>query len=209
MFHGWPGVTLRVVACSGDRFSPLELQRRVAKARLNKDIETLPGGHLVAQPCGLNRAAFSFSSRKIADDALPVQWQLWTRRRLVMRNPHHGGVARRIRVGPVDVHRVHGEDARRATIVDTCEGAAGASYGTRNDLAGVARAASWERSIVIYGINSGAERSDAVEAAKALLHTRRNEGLPHRPRRRGIELSKARALDAFGGRIELTPAARL
>ena len=56
----WPGDALpdlptRVVVGRDDRFLPLEFQRRVAKERLDVDIEELPGGHLIAlgQPVAL------------------------------------------------------------------------------------------------------------------------------------------------------------
>lgn len=44
----WPDVTTRVLAAAGDRFFPLEFQRRVARDRLGIDIDEVPGGHLVA-----------------------------------------------------------------------------------------------------------------------------------------------------------------
>jgi pimeloyl-ACP methyl ester carboxylesterase len=47
-FHSWPKIPIRVVASAGDRFFPLEFQRRVARARLDMDVEVIPGGHLVA-----------------------------------------------------------------------------------------------------------------------------------------------------------------
>jgi pimeloyl-ACP methyl ester carboxylesterase len=51
----WPAVPTRVLAGRDDRFFPLSLQRRVARQRLNLDIEELPGGHLLAlsQPAAL------------------------------------------------------------------------------------------------------------------------------------------------------------
>lgn len=44
----WPDVTTRVLAAAGDRFFPLEFQRRVTRDRLGIDIDEVPGGHLVA-----------------------------------------------------------------------------------------------------------------------------------------------------------------
>lgn len=44
----WPPVRTRVFAGRDDRFFPLELQRRVARQRLEVDVEVLPGGHLLA-----------------------------------------------------------------------------------------------------------------------------------------------------------------
>ncbi len=44
----WPDVNTRVLAGSDDRFFPLTFQRRVARERLEADVEPLPGGHLNA-----------------------------------------------------------------------------------------------------------------------------------------------------------------
>ena len=44
----WPDVTTRVLAAAGDRFFPLEFQRRVTRDRLGIDIDEVPGGHLAA-----------------------------------------------------------------------------------------------------------------------------------------------------------------
>src|SRR5262249_18764572 len=54
-FDGWPDVPLRILAGENDRFFPVEFQERVARERLNKDIDRIPGGHLVAlsNPLGL------------------------------------------------------------------------------------------------------------------------------------------------------------
>jgi pimeloyl-ACP methyl ester carboxylesterase len=54
-FKAWPSVPIRVVAGTDDRFFPLDFQRRIARARLGRDVEELPGGHLVAlsNPNGL------------------------------------------------------------------------------------------------------------------------------------------------------------
>ncbi len=53
----WPQIPIHVVASENDRFFPLDFQRRVAKERLGKDVEVLPGGHLVAlsNPEGLSQ----------------------------------------------------------------------------------------------------------------------------------------------------------
>ena len=48
LFERWPEVPIHVVAAADDRFFPLEFQRRVARERLNKDVEVIPGVHLVA-----------------------------------------------------------------------------------------------------------------------------------------------------------------
>ncbi len=47
-FDAWPALPIRAVAGSGDRFFPVEFQRRVARERLGIDIDVLPGGHLLA-----------------------------------------------------------------------------------------------------------------------------------------------------------------
>ena len=47
-FRGWPRIPTRVIASAGDRFFPLEFQRRVARTRLKTEVHVLPGGHLVA-----------------------------------------------------------------------------------------------------------------------------------------------------------------
>ena len=54
-FERWPDVPVRVLAGMDDRFFPVEFQRRVARDRLGIEIETIPGGHLVAlsNPRGL------------------------------------------------------------------------------------------------------------------------------------------------------------
>jgi pimeloyl-ACP methyl ester carboxylesterase len=54
-FSRWPPLPIRVIASANDRFFPLEFQRRIARERLQTDVETLPGGHLVAlsNPMGL------------------------------------------------------------------------------------------------------------------------------------------------------------
>jgi pimeloyl-ACP methyl ester carboxylesterase len=48
LFERWPQIPIHVIASADDRFFPLEFQRRVARERLNKDVEAVPGGHLVA-----------------------------------------------------------------------------------------------------------------------------------------------------------------
>jgi pimeloyl-ACP methyl ester carboxylesterase len=47
-FTAWPDIPLHVVAGADDRLFPLEFQRRVARERLNKGVDVLPGGHLIA-----------------------------------------------------------------------------------------------------------------------------------------------------------------
>ena len=47
-FEHWPEIPIHVLAGSDDRFFPIEFQRRVARERLGKEVEEIPGGHLVA-----------------------------------------------------------------------------------------------------------------------------------------------------------------
>jgi pimeloyl-ACP methyl ester carboxylesterase len=47
-FQRWPQIPIHVIASADDRFFPLEFQRGVARARLDKNVEVVPGGHLVA-----------------------------------------------------------------------------------------------------------------------------------------------------------------
>jgi pimeloyl-ACP methyl ester carboxylesterase len=47
-FRRWPPIPIRVIASAGDRFFPLEFQKRVARARLKADAHIISGGHLVA-----------------------------------------------------------------------------------------------------------------------------------------------------------------
>jgi pimeloyl-ACP methyl ester carboxylesterase len=54
-FVDWPGVPIRVLSGEGDRFFPLEFQRRVACDRLGLEPDVLSGGHLIAlsNPAGV------------------------------------------------------------------------------------------------------------------------------------------------------------
>jgi pimeloyl-ACP methyl ester carboxylesterase len=45
---GWPTVPTRFLQASDDRLFPVDFQRRVVRERLGLDIDTMPGGHLVA-----------------------------------------------------------------------------------------------------------------------------------------------------------------
>ena len=47
-FDRWPPIPIHVIASKDDRFFPVAFQERVARERLGKDPEILPGGHLVA-----------------------------------------------------------------------------------------------------------------------------------------------------------------
>jgi pimeloyl-ACP methyl ester carboxylesterase len=44
----WPDVPTRVLAGRDDRFFPMEFQRRIAGERLGVEVDSVPGGHLVA-----------------------------------------------------------------------------------------------------------------------------------------------------------------
>ena len=54
-FEAWPTIPMHVVAGTEDRFFPIDFQKRVARERLNRDVEEVRGGHLVAlsNPVGL------------------------------------------------------------------------------------------------------------------------------------------------------------
>jgi pimeloyl-ACP methyl ester carboxylesterase len=54
-FEHWPDIPIHIVAGRDDRYFPIEFQRRVARERLGKEVEEIPGGHLVAlsNPKGL------------------------------------------------------------------------------------------------------------------------------------------------------------
>jgi pimeloyl-ACP methyl ester carboxylesterase len=47
-FDAWPDVPVRAVASRDDRFFPLDLERRIARERLGRDVDVVPGGHLSA-----------------------------------------------------------------------------------------------------------------------------------------------------------------
>jgi pimeloyl-ACP methyl ester carboxylesterase len=47
-FTAWPGIPTRVLSGEGDRFFPLDFQRRVARERLGIEPDVVPGGHLLA-----------------------------------------------------------------------------------------------------------------------------------------------------------------
>lgn len=47
-FERWPPIPLHVIAAADDRFFPLELQKRIARERLNVEVQVIPGGHLAA-----------------------------------------------------------------------------------------------------------------------------------------------------------------
>jgi len=47
-FKHWPDIPIHVLAGRDDRFFPIEFQRRVARERVGKEVQQVPGGHLVA-----------------------------------------------------------------------------------------------------------------------------------------------------------------
>ena len=47
-FEGWPDILIHVLAGRDDRFFPIQSQRRIARERLAKEVDGIPGGHLVA-----------------------------------------------------------------------------------------------------------------------------------------------------------------
>jgi pimeloyl-ACP methyl ester carboxylesterase len=47
-FEHWPDIPIHVLAGKDDRFFPIEFQRCVARERLGKNVDEIPGGHLVA-----------------------------------------------------------------------------------------------------------------------------------------------------------------
>jgi pimeloyl-ACP methyl ester carboxylesterase len=56
-FAAWPRIPTRVLSGEGDRFFPLDFQRRIARERLGIEPDVLPGGHLLAlaNPDGVAR----------------------------------------------------------------------------------------------------------------------------------------------------------
>jgi pimeloyl-ACP methyl ester carboxylesterase len=50
-FDAWPDIPIDVIGGQDDRFFPIELQRRIARERLGREIAVVPGGHL----CALSR----------------------------------------------------------------------------------------------------------------------------------------------------------
>lgn len=47
-FERWPAIPIHVISGIDDRLFPLDFQRRVARERLQRDVDALPGGHLIA-----------------------------------------------------------------------------------------------------------------------------------------------------------------
>jgi pimeloyl-ACP methyl ester carboxylesterase len=74
-FAHWPKIPVHVLAGSDDRFFPIEFQRRVARERLSKEVESISGGHLVAlsNPEGLVDRLLAFEARARSAARLAVQ----------------------------------------------------------------------------------------------------------------------------------------
>jgi hypothetical protein len=47
-FERWPDIEIHAIAGADDRFFPVDFQRRMARERLQRDVDVVPGGHLVA-----------------------------------------------------------------------------------------------------------------------------------------------------------------
>jgi len=56
-FAHWPDISIHVLAGRDDRFFPIEFQRRVARERLGKEVEEIPGRapRRLVQPAGAHR----------------------------------------------------------------------------------------------------------------------------------------------------------
>jgi pimeloyl-ACP methyl ester carboxylesterase len=61
-FERWPEIPMLVIAAAGDRFFPIDFQKRVARERLDAEVAVIPGGHLVAlsQPTELAALLLGF-----------------------------------------------------------------------------------------------------------------------------------------------------
>jgi pimeloyl-ACP methyl ester carboxylesterase len=61
-FTRWPDVPIHVLAGRDDRFFPIEFQQRVARERLGKEVDEIPGGHLVglSNPKGLTERLLTY-----------------------------------------------------------------------------------------------------------------------------------------------------
>ena len=61
-FEHWPDIPIHVLAGRDDRFFPIEFQRRVARERLGKEVEEIPGGHVVplSNPEGLSEHLLAY-----------------------------------------------------------------------------------------------------------------------------------------------------
>jgi pimeloyl-ACP methyl ester carboxylesterase len=63
-FERWPDISIHVLAGRDDRFFPIEFQRHLARERLEKDLQEIPGGHLVAlsNPKGLAKRLLAYAN---------------------------------------------------------------------------------------------------------------------------------------------------
>jgi pimeloyl-ACP methyl ester carboxylesterase len=61
-FEAWPDIPIHVLAGRDDRFFPIEFQKRIARERLQKTVDEIAGGHLVAlsNPEGLANRLLSY-----------------------------------------------------------------------------------------------------------------------------------------------------
>jgi pimeloyl-ACP methyl ester carboxylesterase len=73
-FERWPEIPIHVLAGRDDRFFPVAFQRRVALERLGREVEELPGGHLVAlsNPQGLADRLLALERGARSMPALPA-----------------------------------------------------------------------------------------------------------------------------------------
>jgi pimeloyl-ACP methyl ester carboxylesterase len=64
-FQAWPDVPIHVVVGKDDRFFPSDFQARVARKRLGKATDEIPGGHLVAlsRPRELAELLLAYATR--------------------------------------------------------------------------------------------------------------------------------------------------
>jgi pimeloyl-ACP methyl ester carboxylesterase len=47
-FERWPDIEIHAIASADDRFFPVELERRLVRERLQREVDIVPGGHLSA-----------------------------------------------------------------------------------------------------------------------------------------------------------------
>ncbi|MFN3431772.1 MAG: alpha/beta fold hydrolase [Candidatus Sericytochromatia bacterium] len=68
-FRAWPDVPIHVVAGQGDRLFPADFQARIARERLGKSVDRVPGGHLnsLSYPQELVDQLLSYVSPAVAD----------------------------------------------------------------------------------------------------------------------------------------------
>jgi pimeloyl-ACP methyl ester carboxylesterase len=67
-FDQWPAIPISVLAAGDDRFFPISFQRRIARERLGKEVEEIPGGHLIAlsNPAGLTERLLARQKKLMA-----------------------------------------------------------------------------------------------------------------------------------------------